>query len=98
MDKENTTNKPTEEELERARMPWEEITDSERIERLRYIIRQDQNRIGKMQRELDELRDEIREHRHGNDDKVLLPASMRNRGYLNAGCCKSAGPNHKPWF
>lgn len=98
MSDENTTNKPTEEELERARMPWEEITDSERIERLRCIIKQDQNRIGKLSQEISELRDLIRRHRHGDDHEVLTPASMVGRGSLNAGCCESAGPNHKPWF
>lgn len=92
-----TTKEPTEEQ-KRERMPWEDISDSERIQRLRQVIKQDENRIGKLTRELDELREQMREHRHGNDEKVLLPASLHNRGYFNTGCCESEGPNHKPWF
>ena len=95
------TKKLTQEETEaqeRARMPWEEITETERIERLRYIIKQEQNRNGKLSQEISELRDLIRRHRHGDDHEVLVSANMVGRGTLNVGCCESAGPNHKPWF
>ena len=98
MGDENTSDKPREEALERTRMPWEEITETERIERLRYIIKQEQNRNGELSQEISELRDLIRRHRHGDDHEVLVSANMVKRWTLKAGCCESAGPNHKPWF
>ena len=98
MGDENTSDKPREEALERTRMPWEEITETERIERLRYIIKQEQNRNGELSQEISELRDLIRRHRHGDDHEVLVSANMVKSWTLRAGCCESAGPNHKPWF
>lgn len=97
MEDENTNDEITEEQ-KIAGMPWEELTDSQRIERLRYIIKQEQNQTGKLRQEINELRDLIRRHRHGDDHEVLTPASMVGRGTVNGRCCESAGPNHKPWF
>ena len=91
-------NQKAAEEPKREMLPWEEIADAERIERLRYIIKQEQKQTGKLRQEISELRDLICRHRHGDDHEVLVSASMVNRGGLHGGCCESAGPNHKPWF
>ncbi len=97
MKDENQSDEITEEQ-KIARMPWEELADDQRIERLRYIIKQEQNQTGKLRQETNKLRNLIRRHRHGDDHEVLVSANMVGCGPLNSGYCKSAGPNHKPWF
>ncbi len=93
----NETLQETTEEQKRASLPWDDITDAERILRLQYVVKQEQNRISKLQGDVYELRQMIREHRHGDDHKVLVPSYMMDNT-LNSGCCKSVCGSDKPWF
>lgn len=87
----------TEIEVPRERLPWAQITESERLERLRTIIKSDQRDRERLRGELREMRKMLMNHRHGADETLLIPAS--NSGGDSGMCCESA--NIKPgqeWF
>lgn len=64
-------------EIPRARLPWAEITDAERVQRLREVIKCDQASVAALRREVAELRDILMRHRHGSDNELLVPAERR---------------------
>lgn len=77
-------------------LPWSEITESERQERLRTIIKRQQEAHNRQSQEINELRELVLNHRHGADDTLLIPAGRRSGGGL---CCEAS--NVKPgqeWF
>jgi hypothetical protein len=74
-------------EIPRERMPWVEITDAERVQRLREVIKRDQNVTSAMRREVGELREILMQHQHGASG-LLVPAERRCHGQaeLAQGC------------
>lgn len=83
-------------EVPRERLPWAEITESERLERLRTIIKREQQDRARVREEMGELREMVLNHRHGEDNTLLIPAGRRNNGGM---CCEQE--NIKPgqeWF
>ncbi len=93
----NETLQETTEEQKRASLPWDDITDAERILRLQYVVKQEQNRISKLQGDVYELRQMIHEHRHGDDHKVLVPSNMMGNA-RDPSCDTLVCGSDKPWF
>lgn len=51
---------------------WDEITDSEKIERMREIIKSLSQQVGRLQSDFHVLRDSFKKHSH-TDKEVVLP-------------------------
>ena len=67
----------TKEERELADKPWNELTDSQKIERLVMVVRgmeYQSNTITNLQAEVNWLR----EHSHSTDGKVVVPLATKN--------------------
>ena len=75
-------------EIPRERLPWAEITDAERVQRLREVIKRDQASVAALRREVGDLREILMQHRHGSDNALLVPAERRCHGQaeLAQGC------------
>lgn len=65
-------------EVPRERLPWNEITDAERVQRLREIIKRDQMGAGVLRREIGELREIFMRHQHGANNAVLVSAERQS--------------------
>ena len=85
MDEQKAELKPR--EIPRERMPWGEITDSERVQRLREVIKRDQRTTCALRREVGELREILMQHQHGVSG-LLVPAERRCNGQaeMEQGC------------
>jgi hypothetical protein len=82
-------------EVRRDRLPWCEITDTEKIERLRTVIKQGQEVAGRTYEKQQDIEDTLETHRHGADGMVLVPA-RNNRGRPT--CGSERCPPGKEWF
>ena len=80
----------------RERLPWSEITESERQERLRVIIKREQEARNRLSQEISELRELVLNHRHGADDTLLVPAGRRSGGGLS--CEQASVKPGQEWF
>ena len=82
-------------EVSRDRLPWSEITDAEKVERLRTVIKQGQEVAGRTHEKQQDIEDTLETHRHGVDGTVLVPArNNRCRPTCGSERCQPG----KEWF
>jgi len=82
-------------EVSRARLPWSEITDAEKVERLRTVIKRGQEVAGRTYEKQQDIADTLETHRHGADGTVLVPArNHRDRPTCGSEQCQPG----KEWF
>lgn len=84
----------SEEELELRRKPWNELTDQQKIERQRDIVKDLQRTIGFMQDRLSRVESNFNQHSH--TEKGIVVPLMNNGllGAVGAGLSKLANPNY----
>ena len=75
-------------EIPAERLPWSEITDAERIERLREIVKGMSRSAEHGNRKLCRVEDTVNKHQHGPAGEVLTPA-QRHDNYLGGICSGS---------
>lgn len=56
---------------------WKDITDSEKIERMREVIKQLSNNLARSQSDIHYLRENFKKHEH-SDNKIVVPFSEYN--------------------
>ena len=86
-------------ESSRKRLPWSEITDDERIERMREMIKGMSRSAQHSNEKLYGVERVINKHQHGATGEVLIPADNRYDNPLGGIC--SGAENAIPggeWF
>lgn len=89
------TDTQVERPVNRERLPWCDITDAEKVERLRVILKRTQDAMGRMEERLYETEQITNKHQHGPDGSVLIRAG-RGVGRLTCGA-EQCQPG-KEWF
>ena len=84
-------------EVSRERLPWSQITDAERIERLREIAKREQREKAQLRQEIYALRNIVLYHRHGQDNELLIPAQQKHDGQGITCDLTNARPGQE-WF
>ena len=82
-------------QVNRERLPWCDITDAEKVERLRMLLKRTQETIGRLEERLYESEYIVNQHQHGADGTVLVRAG-RDCGRPMCGA-EQCQPD-KEWF
>lgn len=80
--------------------PWEDLTDSEKIERMRYVIHEKDRAITSLRSQVYLLQEIVTRHSHNSyDGSVSVKADTATRRHDGHICAPEAGmPDRKPWF
>ena len=84
----------SDEELELRRKDWADLTDTQKIERQRDIIKDLQRSVGFMQQQLLQLQTNFNQHQH-SEKGIMVP--LLNNGLMGGavgGLAKLANPNY----
>ena len=83
------------EQINRGRLPWCDITDAEKVERLRVLLKCTQETINRLKERLYKSEQIANEHQHGADGAVLVRAG---RDYGMPNCVTELCQPGKEWF
>ena len=83
-------------EVRRDRLPWAEISDIEKTERLREIVKRTQALNAELRRALWDLRETATQHEHGANGKPMVAAERIDRQAPTCGSERIAAG--KEWF
>lgn len=86
---------PVAEKLEvviaKRRQAWKDLADSEKIERMHDVVKQQGREIDRYRAELSRLRS----HRHADNGDLLIPIHFSDSGNMPE---SQANPEGGPWF
>ena len=82
-------------QINRGRLPWCDITDAEKVERLRVLLKCTQETINRLKERLYKSEQIANEHQHGADGAVLVRAG---RDYGGSSCPTEQCQPGKEWF
>ena len=70
---------------------WAELNESEKLERMREVVKHQDTRIARLSRELNSLARKFREHGHKDDGAAVLPADFMSNDMFGTDSAKISG-------
>ena len=88
-----------EQEIDVNKLPWDEAPDSNKIERLRVIIKHKDQQINNLLSRIGDLEFNLNNHSHGVENEPVIKLTYVNRpGSTDYFGANTAQSDEKPWF